>query len=135
MPLMCPAERSERLDEFIRRVDSRPAFNSFQTAWDGVAEELDDVEDSFSGITKNPDQTVEAPPDGRIYPPHLTREVPSGAQGVRSFRQKGHLTSFAENGAVEIVKVKDGRPVDGKPVLDKAGSDGRRVSDYRVGKS
>jgi hypothetical protein len=133
LPLVFPAELRDRFREFIRRLTAVAPFSTFQEAWAGLAGALDGVEDEFSGIKKNPDQTNEAPPDGRMYPPHPKREVSSGAAGVRSFRQKAHLTSFADNGAIEVVKIKDARPVQGPPDLDKAGSDGRRVADYRTG--
>ena len=122
---------AERLQEFQRRLARVPLFDGFQSAWDGLARVLDEVEDELTGIPKNPDTSKEAPPDGRMYPPFHKREVASGLSGVRSFRQRKHWTSFSENGAIEICELdKNGRPVL-PPFFQKAGADGRNISDYR----
>jgi len=127
---MVPWARSERLNEFYQRLRRRPPFASFDEAWAGLATELHQVEDEFSGIQRNPDETTEAPPDGRMYPPHMSREH-GDAAGIRSFRQKAHRTSFAGNGAIEIVAIQGGTQID-KPLFEKPGADGRSVADYRL---
>src|SRR5438128_1131862 len=98
----------ERLREFLRRLGARPPFRDFESAWEGLAEDLTEVEDEFSGIERQ-EAAGEAREDGRMYPPLKKREVPSGAPGVRSFRVKRHLVSCADNGAIEIVNVKNGQ--------------------------
>src|SRR5580704_7216946 len=130
-PLTCPAEPHERLNEFFHRLTEMSPFGSFDDAWAGLATELHKVEDELSGIPRNFEEVNEAPPDGRMYPPHMKREVRSDAPGIRSFRQKRHLTSFADNGAIEIVEVRDGAPLLDHPVFEKPGAEGRRVADYR----
>ena len=124
-----PASRQERREEFYRRLGGKPPFESFDEAWVGLATELHQVEDELSGIPRHPDGPEESPYDGRMYPPHLTREKPD-VPGVRSFRQKAHRTSFAENGAIEIMAVEAGVAV-GEPIFEKPGADGRRVADFR----
>lgn len=131
----CPLQPRERLEEFFRQLRKRAPFTSFDEAWSGLAEILHGVEDEFSGIPRNMDESVEAPSDGRMYPPHTLREQPPAFDGVRSFRQKKHLTFFASNGAIEIVDVKGGQPMLDQPVFEKAGADGRRVADYRRGRT
>lgn len=88
------------------------------------------MEDELSGIPRNFDESKEAPPDGRMYPPHVGREEASNAVGVRSFRTRKHLNSYAENGAIEILDVLYGNPIRDPPVIDKPGADGRRVNDF-----
>jgi len=122
---------AERLQEFRRRLVGVPPFGNFQSAWDGLAKVLEEVEDELTGIPKNPDTSKEAPPDGRMYPPFHKREVASGVSGVRSFRQRKHLTSFGENGAIEICELDKNRQPVLPPLLEKAGADGRHISDYR----
>jgi hypothetical protein len=121
--------KEERIGEFFQRLARRRPFASFDEAWAGLAAELHQVEDELSGIPRHPNGPTESPYDGRIYPPHTTREKPD-VPGVRSFRQKAHRTSFAENGAIEIVAVKASVVV-GEPVFEKAGADRRRVADFR----
>jgi hypothetical protein len=125
-----PASRQERLEEFYRRLERRPPFGSLDEARAGLAAELHQVEDDFSGIPRHPDGPTEAPYDRRFYPPHVSREKPD-VPGVRSFRQVKHRTSFAENGAIEIVEVQPGGVPVGDPIFEKPGADGRSVADFR----
>ena len=126
-----PPSKRERLQEFARRLLGRPAFRDFQSAWDGLAKELTEVEDELSGIEKQ-ETPEEAREDGRMYPPVMRRERASGAPGVRSFRVKNQIVSYADNGAIEIVNIdENGQPNFENPILEKPGADGRLVSDYR----
>ena len=83
---------------------------------------LNEVEDELAGILYNPERWQT---DGRLYPPlpDSRRPVP-GRQDVVRWRSKGHNTYIRENGAVEIVTVREGESVFRAP-----GRDGRGVWD------
>jgi len=83
---------------------------------------LNEVEDELAGILYNPERWQT---DGRLYPPlpDSRRPVP-GRPDVTRWRSKGHNTYIRENGAVEIVSVREGEIVFHAP-----GRDGRGVWD------
>jgi hypothetical protein len=111
----------ERLQVFYERLSVLPAFGSFDEAWVELARVLTEVEDEMSGVPCNPDP-VNAPDDGRMYPPHVDYRVASECPLVQIFRHKGHRTHFGTNGAILIT-------AKGIAVFEKAGRDQRTVSD------
>jgi hypothetical protein len=123
--------RWARLEVYYYRMRRAPPVLNHDEAMQRMAETLNGVEDEFSGVPYNP---LEPGDDGRMYPPDrrfLARRA--SALGVRVYRQRGHVTYVADNGAIEtrVVQAEGEGPVE-YTVLDKPGSDGRRVSDYEV---
>ncbi len=117
--------KRERLNETLRRVrDAAPFPNGF-AARGALERIMNEVEDQFSGIPRNPHATT-APTDGRMYPPDDMFEIQSGSWGVRTFKQTRHRTSFGENGALEIVLW------DGTVEISLCGQDGKFISDIRA---
>ena len=59
-----------------------------------------------------------------MYPlqPDSARVVP-GRSDVTRFRSRAHNTLIGDNGAIEI------RDLSGRPILTKAGTDGRMISE------
>jgi hypothetical protein len=115
---------------FYRMMRALPASNHDE-AMQLMAETLNGVEDEFSGVSYDPSESGN---DGRMYPPaprFLARRA--SAPGVRVYRQRGHVTYVADNGAIEtrVVQAEAEGPVE-YTVLDKPGRDGRRVSDHEV---
>lgn len=123
--------RWARLEVYYHRMRMAPAVRSHSEAMQLMADVLNGVEEEFSGVPYDP---LEPGNDGRMYPPDprflARRASPSG---VRVYRQRGHVTYVAENGAIETREVQsDAEGIFEYTVLDKVGSDGRRVSDYEV---
>lgn len=121
--------RWARLEVYYHRMRTAPPVSNHDEAMQLMAKTLNGVEDEFSGVPYDPS---EAGNDGRMYPPDPrfpARRV--SAPGVRVYRQRGHVTYVADNGAIETREVQAGAdgPVE-YTVLDKPGNDGRRVSDY-----
>ena len=116
------ASKSLRLAEFLRRLGRAPAAQSYDEARQQIAAILNAVEDEMSGIPYDPSAWRS---DGRMYPPQDDREVRSEHPAVRRFRSVGHATEIGSKGAIRI------RDVNSKQasVLDKAGLDGRLISD------
>ena len=114
--------RAQRLSEFFRRLTQRIPAASIDEALAVLSTTLNEVEDELSGIRYNPERWQT---DGRLYPPlpDSRRPVP-GHPDVTRWRSKGHNTYIRENGAVEIVTVREGEIVFRAP-----GGDGRGVWD------
>ena len=94
-----------------------------------MAETLNGVEDEFSGVPYDPSEPGN---DGRMYPPDPRFPARrASAPGVRVYRQRAHVTYVADNGGIEtrVVQAEAEGPVE-YTMLDKPGSDGRRVSEY-----
>jgi hypothetical protein len=99
--------KSERLALFLERLSAAPTANSAE-------------EDEFTTI---PFDLSRSDNDGRMYPPlpDSARDVP-GRPDVTRYRSRFHNTWIAANGAIRIASVGDG-----EPLLEKAGTDGRKV--------
>lgn len=112
--------KSERLALFLERLLEAPAANSAEEALILLAATLNGVEDECTTI---PFDLSRSDSDGRMYPPlsDSARDVP-GRPDVTRYRSRAHNTWIAANGAIRIASVDDG-----EPLLDKAGTGGRKV--------
>lgn len=55
----------------------------------------------MSGVPEDPNAAFASKSDGRMYPPHLRFRVEKTSR-IEAYRQKGHLTTIAINGAIRI---------------------------------
>ncbi|MBK8253666.1 MAG: hypothetical protein IPK82_13490 [Polyangiaceae bacterium] len=92
-----------------------------------IEEKLDIIEDAYSGVPKDPKHFETKKLDGRLYAPHPVFKVASRRPGCTCYRQAGHKTYIAANGAFRIVAVTPGGGE--RVVFDKAGADGKGVPD------
>ncbi len=112
--------KSERLTIFVTRLCAHPAFSDEREALEGIASILDEVEDEFSGVARNP---AAWELDGRLYPPKGDIARPDPArEGVTEFRNRAHSTFIGKNGGVEIVLRNKGRL--GDVIYRREGADG-----------
>jgi hypothetical protein len=114
-------EKPERLRIFFERLSEAPLADDCESALALMATTLNGVEDEYSGIEYNAGSLQD---DRRLYPPDLAFEQQSGIEGVRMFRQRGHKTFIAPNGAIRIELNKPDPAT--KVVLDRPGADGKR---------
>ena len=116
--------QSQRVAEFLKRLNATPPATSHDEAFKLVANTLNRVEDEFSGVAFDPGKHLD---DGRLYPPQedSRRDVPGRGDVIR-YRSRGHNTWIGSNGAIHIEKIGKSR----EPsvcCLDKPGADGKTV--------
>ena len=95
-----------RLKTFLDRLGEAPAASSDEAALALVAQTLNAVEDTYSGLPYHPDMWSG---DGRMYPPQSDSERKSGREGYRLFRNRGHYTYIGLDGSIEIQDLNDRR--------------------------
>jgi hypothetical protein len=118
--------KSQRLLLFLDRLRDAESAVDHDAAMALLSSTLNGVEDEFSGVPYNPE---EPGTDGRMYPPTERFRFPGwGHPGVRCYRQVAHATFVADNGAIQIHGRKGNELR--QLLIEKPGSDGRRVSDY-----
>jgi len=123
---MAAVSKTERLEEFFRRLRALPPAGTFEEAWQQIHETLNQVEEELSGIPNHP---ANWQTDGRLYPPQLDREYPvTGHPLVRRFRSVAHNTLIGANGAMQVRRVKLD-PLQGEVLFSKAGTDEKEVMD------
>jgi hypothetical protein len=88
-----------RLEVYYYRMRRAPPVLDHDQAMQLMAETLNGVEDEFSGVPYDPSESGN---DGRMYPPDPRFPARrASAVGVRVYRQRGHVTYVADNGAIE----------------------------------
>jgi hypothetical protein len=116
MPVL---SKRERLAIFLQRLEIAPSVANPDSALQLLSETLTAVENEFSGIPANAEAWAN---DGRMYPPtEANRRALSSLPFVRRYRSARHNTFIGANGSIRI------EDIDGNILLDKAGSDGRKV--------
>jgi hypothetical protein len=118
--------KSDRFEEFLRRMDQAPSASSHDEAFKLLNDTLNQVEDELTDIPFQPDMWQT---DGRMYPPQEdnARAVEDRGDVIR-YRHKAHNTFIRDNGAIEI------RDANEKLLFEKAGADGRKV-DFQLPKN
>jgi hypothetical protein len=110
-----------RLRVFLNRLAEAPPAESFDEAFQQIADILNTVEDELTDIPFDPDQWQS---DGRIYPPQRDSERPlEDHANIRMFRSRSHRTLIGANGSIEI------QATNGSVVFSKTGADGFAVWD------
>lgn len=119
-----PAEpsKAERLAEFLRRLALASPASTAAEALDLIRKTLDQVEDELTTIPNNGNDPVISRTDGRLYPP-LDDMARPHSPSVTRYRNRGHNTYIGGNGSIEI------KTLPGEIIFQKAGADGRKVSD------
>lgn len=113
-------DKQRRFQQFISDLGSASPASDAGGAMELISTVLNTVEDQLSGVPYNPAAWMS---DGRMYPPQ-----PDSARSVENFpsitryRNKSHNTYIQDNGAIRIEALPS-RTI----VLDKAGSDGKKV--------
>jgi hypothetical protein len=111
--------KAERLNIVLERLAAERPADSASKAWASLAENLNAVEDEFSGVPCNPSLWKS---DGRIYLPQEdnSRHVPN-RPSLRRYISVKHNTFIGLNGSIRI------QDRAGNVVLDKPGRDGRKT--------
>jgi hypothetical protein len=114
------ATKGERLQEFLRRLAAAPLASDHDEAMGQVADILNAVEDEMTSIPYDPTFPLN---DGRMYPPQFdSKKADPRRTGSSRYRNRGHSTVIGDNGAIQIIDHRSG-----KPVFDKPGADGRVI--------
>ena len=123
--LMASVTKGERLLVYFTRMsNSQPATSHDEAML--LLEMLNEIENELSEIPYDPD---EPGTDGRMYPPNaMFRYKLWERSGVQCYRQAGHATFVADNGAIEICKRVG--IILGQIIFEKPGRNDRKVSDY-----
>lgn len=107
-------EKGERLAIFYERLREHPPVADEVEAREILAKLLEQVEDEFSGVLREPES------DARMYPPwDDNRTVISKSPRIVHFRSRGHRTYFRGDGAILIIDMKTK-----VEVFQKLGKDG-----------
>lgn len=113
------ATRTERLEEFYRRLANAPTAGSEAEALEMLGRILIEVENELSGVPFDPSYPLN---DGRMYPPKLdSRRNVAGREDLARYRSRGHNTFISASGAIRIEKV------DQTCQFEKPGKDGSQV--------
>lgn len=111
--------KSDRLQEFLRRLDAAEPASSAEGALELVSQMLNAVEDELTDIPFDPSSWMD---DGRLYPPQADSafRVPDHPDLIR-YRNRDHNTIVSKWGAIEI------RTASGEVILEKPGASGKGV--------
>ena len=112
-----------RLAEIYRRLSAAPASATAEKAMELLRRTIDDVEDEMTDLPNNQGRIQD---DSRIYPPAEEFSFPvAGRPDLVRYRHVRHNTFLRDNGAIEIREA----PPGGRVMFEKAGADGRKVTD------
>ncbi|MEJ1109563.1 MULTISPECIES: hypothetical protein [unclassified Kribbella] len=105
----------ERLALVYERLDKLPPVSKPEEAFKQLATTLDEVEDEFSGVPRNPDPGLKF--DGRMYPPRedFTERTEDGGLQATT---RGNIVNISPNGTMSILSRKSGEEVYRKPGAD-----------------
>lgn len=98
----------ERLALVYERLDKLPPVHKPAEALEQLAKTLDQVEDEFSGVPKNPNPGLA--PDGRMYSPREDFTDRTADGGLRA-TTRGNIINIAPNGTMSILSRKSGEEV------------------------
>ena len=113
--------KKERIKIFLERLSAESPASSEKDAYQLLSKALNDVEDEHTGIPYDIDSWMD---DGRMYPPQQDSKNNTDNDRVVRYRNKGHNTYIADNGAIQIKDIRK-RQI----LLDKPGADGKRIGD------
>jgi hypothetical protein len=95
-----PRSIRERLDELYRRLRSIPRADSPDEALRQLCDTLDEIEDDWSGVTKNRRRRPDS--DGRMYCP-MEDFISRGDDGSILALTRGHRIEIAPDGSLRII--------------------------------
>lgn len=98
----------DRLSLVYERLDQMPAPTSAQEAFDRLNNTLDQVEDEYSGVPKNPNPGLKF--DGRMYPPRGDY-IEHADDGKIFAATKGNTIQAEPDGTLTVNSRSSGRPV------------------------
>jgi|GEM_PF-4554945 len=114
----------ERLQIYFQRLRESPPARSANEAIDLVNAILDQVEDEYSGVPKNPNPGLTTP-DGRMYPVQPDRIDPNpNVVGGYILTTRGNLIYIGPDGSIQIytrVRTPSSGSLPGDLLLDKTG--------------
>ena len=95
-----PSARAVRLGILYERLDASERPTDAEAAYRQLCELLEEVEDEYSGVIRNPCPGLE--PDGRMYPPRPDR-IERSADGSIVAVTRRHEVRVAPSGALTIL--------------------------------
>lgn len=98
----------ERLALVYQRLDQLPPATNADEAFKQLATTLDQVEDDYSGVPKNPDPGLKF--DGRMYPPREDFTERTADGGIRA-TTRGNQIEISPDGTTSILSRKTGEEV------------------------
>lgn len=112
--------KKERLKIFYKQLNLAPPVSNDSDAFTLLSDILNAVEDEHTSIPYTPRSWAS---DGRMYPPQGDSKR-TETEDITRYRNRNHNTYVGSNGSIKIVSIRKG-----EVVLDKAGSDGRKVDE------
>lgn len=103
-----PLSLPERLNKLYERLDQLPPARNADEALQQLATTLDQVEDEYSGVPRDPNPGLKF--DGRMYPPRedFTERTEDG--GLRA-TTKGNQINISPDGTTSILSRRSGEEV------------------------
>jgi RHS repeat-associated protein len=95
-----------RLALLWSRVSQSRAARNAEEALEQIGRILDEVEDTFSGVPKNPNPGLR--PDGRMYRPQ-SDNITRHPDGSITAKTRGHRIEISKDGAINVLNKKTGQ--------------------------